>query len=236
MTSDPDRAGQPETTSNEASPYGFTLWSVLRRPADVVAGGSALARALGDRVAELPADIILRGVYDVSGLRADADLMLWLHGPSAEGLQTALRSLRRSHELAPLAPAWNALGVHRPAEVSANHLPAFLRGDSPLAWLTVHPFAHSHEWYRLPTEERRSMLGDDGRTSHQHPTVLSSTVASFALGDHEWLLALEADDLVDLVDLVRRLRDTPARRHVSEEMPLVTGRRIELDEVPEVLQ
>ena len=231
MRTIPGSGGQPESASNEAYPYGFTLWSVLRRPADVVAGGSALARALGDRVAELPADIILRGVYDVSGLRADADLMLWLHGPSAEGLQAALRSLRRSHELAPLAPAWNAMGVHRPAEFSADHLPAFLRGDSPLEWLTVHPLAHSHEWYRLPTEERQSVLG-----TGQYPSVLSSTVASFALGDHEWLLALEADDLVDLVDLMRHLRDTPARRHVSEEVPLFTGRRIELDEVPEVLQ
>ncbi len=227
----PDASGAPEV-----SPFGYTLWSVLRRPAGLVAGGEALATGLADRVAELPTDVTFRGVYDVSGLRADADLMLWLHGPTAEGLQSALRSLRRSHELSPLAPTWNAMGVHRPAEFSANHVPAFLRGDDPLRWLTVYPFVRSYEWYLLPVEERRAMLGEHGRKGREYPSVQSNTVSSFALGDYEWLLALEADDLVDLVDLMRHLRDTQARRHVREEIPFYTGRLIELDEIPEVLQ
>lgn len=80
------------------------------------------------------------------------------------------------------------------------------------------------------------MLGEHGRKGREYPSVQSNTVSSFALGDYEWLLALEADDLVDLVDLMRHLRDTQARRHVREEIPFYTGRLIELDEIPEVLQ
>ena len=39
-------------------------------------------------VADLAAkDVVVRGTYDVSGLRADADLMIWWHAPSAEALQ-----------------------------------------------------------------------------------------------------------------------------------------------------
>jgi chlorite dismutase len=219
-----------------AQPFGYTLWSTLRRPVGLVAGDDAVALPITDRVAELPGDVTLRGVYDVSGLRADADLMLWLHGPSAEGLQSALRSLRRSHELAALVPTWNAMGVHRPAEFSASHVPAFLRGEPPLRWLTVYPFVRSYEWYLLPVEERRAMLGEHGRKGRDYPSVQSNTVASFALGDYEWLLALEAEDLVDLVDLMRHLRDTQARRHVREEIPFYTGRLVELDEIPEVLR
>jgi chlorite dismutase len=60
-------------------------------------------------------------------------------------------------------------------------------------------------------------------------------VASFALGDYEWILALESDELVDLVDLMRHLRQTDARRHVREEVPFFTGRRIALGELEEVL-
>ena len=60
-------------------------------------------------------------------------------------------------------------------------------------------------------------------------------VASFALGDYEWILALEAPELVDLVDLMRHLRQTDARRHVREEVPFYTGRRIATTELPEVL-
>jgi chlorite dismutase len=214
-------------------PHGFTLWAVLRRdrdPDEVAAGRPALA------VAALPEGVTLRGVYDVSGLRADADLMLWLHGGDAADLQTALRTLRRTAELAPLAPTWHAMGVHRPAEFSATHAPAFLRDAPPKRWLTVYPFVRSYEWYVLPVEERRAMLAEHGLKGREFPQVLSNTVAAFALGDYEWLLGLEADDVVDLVDLMRHLRATQARRHVREEIPFFTGRRVAADEVAEVLR
>jgi chlorite dismutase len=178
---------------------------------------------------------VVRGIYDVSGLRADADIMLWLTGPTADGLQRGLRMLRRSAELAPLLPSWNALGVHREAEFSRSHSPAFLRGLPPKGWLTVYPFVRSYEWYILPEAERAAMLADHGRKGSEYPQVQANTVASFALGDYEWILALEADDPIDLVDLMRHLRNTEARRHVREEIPFYTGRRIGVDEVAEVL-
>ena len=53
--------------------------------------------------------------------------------------------------------------------------------------------------------------------------------------NRELKVALEAPDLVDLVDLMRRLRQTDARMHVREEVPFYTGRRITLAEIAEVL-
>ncbi len=38
------------------------------------------------------------------------------------------------------------------------------------------------------------------------PDVRANTVPSFALGDYEWMLAFEADDLTRIVDLMRHLR------------------------------
>jgi chlorite dismutase len=67
------------------------------------------------------------------------------------------------------------------------------------------------------------------------PQVLANTVASFALGDYEWILALEAPELVDLVDLMRHLRQADARLHVREEVPFYTGRRIPTSDIVEVL-
>ncbi|MFX5793744.1 chlorite dismutase family protein [Acinetobacter baumannii] len=49
-------------------------------------------------------------------------------------------------------------------------------------------------------------------------------------------MPMEADDLTDLVDMMRDLRYTEARRHVREEVPFYTGRRVTLDEIPEILQ
>ena len=46
---------------------------------------------------------------------------------------------------------------------------------------------------------------------------------------------MESDDLGDLVDLMRDLRDTDARRHVREEIPFYTGRRVTPSELTEVL-
>ncbi|MCU4672401.1 chlorite dismutase family protein [Microbacterium fluvii] len=190
--------------------------------------------ALADAVAELGDTV--RGLYDVSGLRADADILIWLVGSSAQKLQADLRMLRRTAELHALLPTWNALGVHRDAEFSRDHAPAFARGLAPKQWLTVYPFVRSYEWYLLDPAERGAMLRDHGLKGREYPEVLSNTVASFALGDYEWLLGLEADDPTELVDLMRHLRNTEARRHVREEIPFFTGRRIDAAEVAEVLR
>ena len=74
------------------------------------------------------------------------------------------------------------------------------------------------------------MLGRD------YPQVLANTVSAFALGDWEWLLGLEADELTDLVDMMRTLRGTDARLHVRDEIPFYTGRRIPAAEIAEVLK
>lgn len=212
---------------------GYTLWAVLRRnPANPADATSDLTKAISTVEAK---GVVIRGWYDVSSIRADADLMVWLHGAAPETLQWALRELRRSPLLKTLLPTWNVLGVHRDAEFTANHLPSFMRGKEPEKWLTVYPFVRSYEWYLLPDEERRAMLGNHGRKGAEYPQVLPNTVASFALGDYEWILALEAPELVDLVDLMRHLRQTDARRHVREEVPFYTGRRIEVGEIGEVL-
>src|SRR6478609_8550393 len=72
------------------------------------------------------------------------------------------------------------------------------------------------------------MLAEHGRMGRAYDQVLSNTVSAFALGDYEWLLALESDQLHDTVDLMRHLRASGARRHVREEVPFFSGRRVEV--------
>ncbi len=225
---------------SEQGPTGFTVWTVLRRDPltaqDQIGQAAAGAEALADAVAAVEAgDVVVRGVYDVSAMRGDADLMLWLHGPTAEGLQAAVRRLRRSRELAPLALTWSAMGVHRDAEFNKAHVPGFLRGVEPRGWLCVYPFVRSYDWYVLPDDDRKAMLAEHGRKGAAFRSVIANTVSAFALNDYEWLLPLESDELTDLVDMMRELRATRARLHVREEVPFFTGRRIGLDEVAEVL-
>ncbi len=220
---------------SEQGPTGFTVWTVLRRD-PLTAQAAAGTEPLADAIAAVEAgDVVVRGLYDVSVMRADADLMLWLHGPTAEGLQAAVRRLRRTRELAPLALTWSAMGVHRDAEFNRQHVPGFLRGVEPRGWLCVYPFVRSYDWYVLPEDDRKAMLAEHGRKGAAFRSVIANTVAAFALNDYEWLLPLESDELTDLVDLMRDLRATRARLHVREEIPFFTGRRIGADEVAEVL-
>ena len=75
------------------------------------------------------------------------------------------------------------------------------------------------------------MLVEHGQMGREYPDVRANTVASFALGDYEWVLAFEADELHRIVDLMRDLRASKARLHVREEIPFYTGRRREIGEL-----
>jgi chlorite dismutase len=216
----------------ETADPGYTLWAVLRRDPANPKGAMGIEDAI-ERVEK--AGVVIRGFYDVSGLRADADLMIWLHGGAPEKLQWALRELRRSPQLSGLLPTWNAMGVHRDAEFSKSHVPGFLRGEHARDWLVVYPFDRSYDWYVLEEDDRRRMLADHGRKGAAFPSVVANTVSAFALGDYEWILPMESDSLTDLVDMMRALRATEARLHVRNEVPFYTGRRISVAEIAEVL-
>lgn len=236
MSRDEQTIANPETMTTEETAPGYTLWAVFAA-ADAAppVDESALADLQDVIKTSGNEGVVVRGLYDVSGLRADADLMIWLHGAQPRLLQKTLRSLRRQRVFAGLRPVWNALGVHREAEFNRSHVPAFLRGIAPADWVAVYPFNRSYEWYLLPEDERRRLLAEHGRAGAPYRSVLTNTVAAFALGDYEWILPLEADDPIDLVDLMRTLRATGARLHVRDETPFFTGRRLELGELAELL-
>ncbi|MCE7482936.1 MULTISPECIES: hydrogen peroxide-dependent heme synthase [Microbacterium] len=221
---------------SEENPTGFTLWAVWRRNPDapVAETDATELETISGHIED--SGVTIRGFYDVSGLKADADLLVWLHGDTAEELQKALRRLRRTELLRTLLPVWNVMGVHRDAEFNRAHVPGFLRGVEPKGWLCLYPFVRTPEWYLAPEEDRRKMLADHGRKGAAFTGVIANTVAAFALGDYEWILPLEADDVTELVDLMRDLRYTEARRFVKEEVPFFTGRRLRFDEIADVLQ
>ncbi len=169
--------------------------------------------------------IAVRGVYSTVGFRADSDLMLWLVGSTPEDVQDALVAFRRTQAGRALDVAWTFMGVVKPAEFSADHAPAFVKGDPPKRFLNVYPFVRTPEWYLLPREERAEMLAEHGVIGREYPDVLANTTSAFGINDWEWILAFEADELHRIVDCIRRLRDAKARRYTKEEIPFVTGIR-----------
>jgi chlorite dismutase len=218
----------------------YTMWSVfhLRDTFGDDADRATEAKevvALVDELADSELDVVTRGVYDVTGLRADADVLVWWHAPTIEGVQSAYNRFRRTAFGRRLDPVWSQVALHRPAEFNKSHIPAFLAEEEARDYVCVYPFVRSYEWYLLEDAERRALLAEHGRMAREYPDVRANTVASFALGDYEWVLAFEADELHRIVDLMRHLRGSETRRHVRQEIPFYTGRRRAVAELVELL-
>ncbi len=199
----------------------YTLFSVFKVARPVGAGDraalSAGAQELFDALAEK--GVTTRGTYDVSGYKGDADL------------QGAYSALRRTDVGEHLDPVWSAVGLHRPAEFNRSHLPAYVRDETPRKYVCVYPFNRSYEWYLLPDYERRGLLAEHGQMGREYEDVRANTVAAFGLGDYEWLLAFEAEELHRIVDCLRHLRGSATRLHTKLEVPFFTGPRREIADI-----
>ena len=210
----------------------YAMWSVFAVTGPLGDNREVMAKEVDDLFARFEADgVVTRGVYDIGGLRADADFMVWWHAERIEDVQAAYRALLRTELGQLLEPTWSAAALHRPAEFNKSHIPAFLGDEAPKDWICVYPFVRSYEWYLLPDAERRDMLREHGQMARDYPDVRANTIASFALNDYEWVLAFEADELHRIVDLMRELRASRARMHVREELPFHTGRRVPVGEL-----
>jgi chlorite dismutase len=206
----------------------YTMWSVFRvsdRSA-LDAGREAAASELEEFIDQAAGKgIVTRGCYDVQGMRADADYMLWTVAPTSDELQETYARFRRTRLGRASEPVFSAMALHRPAEFNKGHIPAFLAEEEPKNYVSVYPFVRSYEWYLMDPAERRRMLAEHGMMAREYPDVRANTVSCFSLNDFEWMLAFEADELHRIVDLMRHLREADARRHTRVEIPFFTGRR-----------
>ncbi|MGH2702183.1 MAG: hydrogen peroxide-dependent heme synthase [Actinomycetota bacterium] len=170
----------------------------------------------------------MRGVYSTAGFSPTADLMFFWVGRDPDVLQNLLVDFRHTQLGRTLLPREMFLGLVRPAEFAADHLPAFAQGKEPKKYMTVYPYVRTTDWYLLDPSERGKFLRDHGEAGREFPDVWANTTSAFGLGDYEWILCFEADTPVRIVELLRRLRATEARRYTKLEIPFFTGIRKDL--------
>ena len=253
-------AGQPATTQEDSmsTPHPHAAHARVTDPRDatdvdfdevnnkqhyalysVFALGESLPTDDGERgriVAESldyvkGAGVEIRGFYDVSGFRAEADLMVWWLDDDPEVLQDAYHRLRASALGKFLDPVWSCMGLHTPAEFNKRHIPACFGGVAPRDWAMVYPFVRSYDWYLKAPEERARIMAEHGRNGFaQYPDVKGSTLSAFGFSDYEWVLAFEADSLDRLEGVMHAQRYTEARLYVREDTPFFTGPRVSLGE------
>jgi chlorite dismutase len=211
---------------------------------ELVAAGYPVFKVIPERLEESERDVAVkeaqslfdewsdrvrvRGIYSTAGFTANEDLAFWWVADSVDDIQDLSVAFRRTQLGRCLHPTHSFLGIVRPAEFARDHLPAFVKGEPPKKYFTVYPYVRTPEWYLLDPKERGELLRVHGEAGREYPDVLANTTSAFGLGDYEWILAFEADSVDRLVDLIRRLRATEARRYTKLEIPFVTGIRKDL--------
>lgn len=186
------------------------------------------AQALLDEYADR---IEVRGAYSTAGFSPSADMMFFWVGRDAEALQNLIVDFRHTQLGRTLRQREMFLGLVRPAEFAADHLPAFVQGKEPKRYLNVYPYVRTSDWYLLDPAERGELLRSHGEAGREFPDVWANTTSAFGLGDYEWILCFEADSPERIVELLRRLRATEARRYTKLEIPFFTGIRKDLGAV-----
>jgi chlorite dismutase len=189
-----------------------------RPPEERAADKREFAAACG----EFAEDHFLRA-YSLVGTRGDCDLMV----------RAIARTLDPIHELHVLL---NQSGLMGFAEVPYSYLamtkesPYSDEPDKPLAprpgadskYFIVYPMWKRRDWYRLPAEERGRVMRDHIAVARRFTGIETNTAYSFGLDDQEFVVAFDADDPAEFLDLVQELRATESSAFTASETPIFT--------------
>ena len=135
---------------------------------------------LGDQGAgRYGSGVVTRGIYDVAGMRADADFMIWTpRRDASRDLQAAYSDFRRSTELGRASDA--RMEHRRPAPTRRSLTKAMSRRS----WRVRRPATTSASTRSYapttgtccPTPNAERMLADHGKSARGYPDVRANTV------------------------------------------------------------
>ncbi len=163
--------------------------------------------------------------YSLVGLKAGAEFLVWTVARSLEPISLLHARIAGTPLGGYLDVPYAYLGMGRVSEyVGPNALggegSSGRRRASGKPYLFVYPFTKKREWYGLPFEERRRVMGEHLRIGHRYPSVEIHTGYSFGIDDAEFILAFEADAPAQFLDLVHDLRPSEASRYTELETPI----------------
>jgi hydrogen peroxide-dependent heme synthase len=175
--------------------------------------------------------VSVRGMYSMVGFRHDSDFIIWVVSQDFDAMQQLAVAINKSTLGRYLDTAYSYLGISLGSRYTADHAPAFIKGTPPKTYLSVYPFIKTHEWYQLPYEERRTAMAEHGKMGREYPDILTNTVSSFGIADHEFVVAFESDDIADMVKMVEYLRAAASRPYTALDTPIFLGYMKEPEQV-----
>ncbi|MFZ0699375.1 MAG: chlorite dismutase family protein [Thermoplasmata archaeon] len=184
------------------------------------------------RVLESPPTGTIVRTFSMVGTKSDVEMLVWIISPELEQIQHWHARLFGTAMGGYLDTRYSYLGMARRSEYLGEHAHAGQEGGTgqrrpaDLPYLFLYPFIKRRDWYGLPFEERRRMMGEHFRIGHKYPKVQIHTGYSFGLDDMEFILSFEAESPAEFLDLVSDLRPTEASRYTQLETPIFTALRV----------
>lgn len=159
--------------------------------------------------------------YSTIGMRKESDFMLWSISDSVEKIQVLSSKVYTTVLGKYIDTSEVYLSASRPSIYSNKITPSFMEDDKPLKYNIVYPFVKSREWYLLPFGKRSEMMKEHINVGKKFPQIRLNTSYSFGMGDQDFMLAFETDNLMDFQDLIMNLRETQVNRYVVRDTPMI---------------
>lgn len=178
---------------------------------------------------------LLLHTYSLTGLRTNADFMMWRIGYELDPLQEMSARLNASALGRYLETTQSFLSMTKRSTYMDKEHPEhdedrlhIIPGKGK--YLFVYPFVKTRLWYMLPHGERQEMMDEHIRVGSKYTSVKLHTTYSFGLDDQEFVVAFETDYPADFLDLVQELRETKASSYTLRDTPMYTCRKQSLEE------
>ncbi len=170
--------------------------------------------------------------YSTIGLRHDSEFMTWTISSSLENIQIFTSKIYSTILGKYIEPTNTFLSLTRKSIYSNQIKAGFEREDEPdLKYLIVYPFIKSRDWYLLPLDIRKQMMDEHIRVGRKYPEIRRNTTYSFGIGDQDFMLAFETDDLSRFQNLIMDLRETQLSKYILKDLPMIPCTLKNMDEI-----
>src|SRR3954452_16005028 len=170
--------------------------------------------------------------YSLVGTRGDCDLMVRSASPNLDAIHELHVVLNQSGLMRYADIPHSYLAVTKESIYADEPQPLAPRTPGepqPLAprpadhkYLIVYPMWKKREWYRLSGDERMAIMREHIAVARQFSGISTNTAYSFGLDDQEFVVAFDADDAMEFMDLVQELRATESSAYTESETPIFT--------------
>jgi chlorite dismutase len=175
--------------------------------------------------------------YSTVGLKPGVDFMLWRIGYDLDPFQKMVADINKSVLGRYTDIPFSYFSMTKHSQYVEEHVHEGQEGrrlkivPGKRPFLFVYPFVKTRDWYLLPMSERQRIMNEHIAIGHKYPRVKINTTYSFGLDDQDFVVAFEAEEPSEFLDLVQELRETESSKYTQRDTPMYTCRRATVEEI-----